>query len=140
MLVQDTPTVSKYTLDQLPPVTFASPNVSAKLFGQQFYQSPVLPYGEHTLVFAATSSPGDCFFDYLAVTVDGPNSTANGISGNNPLIIDDTDPTIQYSGSWSPTTNIQEYNSTLRETVNEGAGMRYSFNGQLALRSTESTR
>lgn len=60
--------MSNYTIDEMPPVTFTEPaegpGVNVDL---QFYMSPVLPNGEHTLT-VTNANTGLLWIDYFELT------------------------------------------------------------------------
>ena len=62
--------VTTYTLDTMSPVKDTAPRMSTPTFGRQFYTSPQLDYGQHSLVVGCTTtSPSSAFyFDYLVYT------------------------------------------------------------------------
>ncbi|KAF8968104.1 hypothetical protein BDZ97DRAFT_1655524 [Flammula alnicola] len=63
----------------------------------QWYQSPTLPEGTHTI---AVNQVAGTSLDYAIVTV-GPNTPLTGKT----ILLDNEDPAIQYSGGWTRNTD-----------------------------------
>jgi hypothetical protein len=64
--------------------------------GNGHYDSPVLADGRHTVTYAIGNVSLVPVFDYLTVDA-GPSTPLSGST----LIVDDSDTTIKYSGSWT---------------------------------------
>ncbi|CAA7261577.1 unnamed protein product [Cyclocybe aegerita] len=81
--------------------------------GDGAYDSPALPEGEHTLTYSVGSGTALPAFDYLTVTA-GTNTPLDGKT----LVIDDTDGSIAYTGSWtieSPVPLNFDYSTSLHK-------------------------
>ncbi|PSR71007.1 hypothetical protein PHLCEN_2v13111 [Hermanssonia centrifuga] len=75
---------STYLLDSASILTYVAANVSATTYQNQFYQSPVLQDGSHTLVITVTSQ-GYYWLDYLLYTPSSNNLASAPISSSSSL-------------------------------------------------------
>ncbi|KAF8891349.1 hypothetical protein BD779DRAFT_198651 [Infundibulicybe gibba] len=108
------------------------PNPTSRSY-LQWYQSPQLPEGDHTINL---TNLADVSVDFIVVTA-GPNTPLSGQT----IIVDDSDPSIQYIGSWdrdrelfSPDSSTGNpsgfpfHNSTHR-SLTEGDALTFEFTG-----------
>jgi hypothetical protein len=99
--------------------------------GNGSFDSPTLPDGKHTIIYA-TGSKGFPSFDYLTVTA-GDSTSLN----DHTLVVDDSDSSITYSGNWasSPSSPISYdyatsfYNDTTHWSSSVGDNLRFQFTG-----------
>ncbi|KAH9474992.1 hypothetical protein JR316_0012091 [Psilocybe cubensis] len=61
--------ISSYRIDNGQPVIYTGPTPDSEQYKQQFFQSPTLPPGPHTLVIVVQSEAG-YYLDYFTVTPD----------------------------------------------------------------------
>ncbi|KAF5316677.1 hypothetical protein D9619_006223 [Psilocybe cf. subviscida] len=87
-----------YTIDNGPPATFVLPGLSGNnpvtVYNQQFFQTPVLPYGHHNisvLFNGATQKTTPLTLDYLIVQ--------NGTQSKPPSVLSTPTPTSSATGS-----------------------------------------
>lgn len=102
--------------------------------GDGFYESPILPDGQHILTYYAPrkSSGLSATLDYLTVSA-GENTP---IFGKN-LIVDDADGVIHYSGNWATEAPIplsfdfatSLYESTTHWSSSIGDTFEFKFKG-----------
>ncbi|PSR71009.1 hypothetical protein PHLCEN_2v13113 [Hermanssonia centrifuga] len=76
--------MSTYLLDSTSILTYVAANVSATTYQNQFYLSPVLQDGSHTLVITVTSQ-GFYWLDYLLYTPSSNNLASAPISSSSSL-------------------------------------------------------
>lgn len=101
---------------------------------QQWYQSPVLPDGQHLIILDQLDGFGIDFF----VVAPGPTSALT----NQSLIVDDTYTGIQYSSGWETNTRATlvadqshggfTFMNTTHSTSKVGETMNFSFTGTSA--------
>lgn len=100
------------------------------------FSSPVLPDGKHTITYATSfSSKTPPTFDYLTVT-PGPSTPLSGKT----LAVDDTDPSLIYSGKWETTPHpiifdysTSLYRNTTHWTSTIGDSLHFNFIGARVL-------
>ena len=100
---------------------------------RQWFQSPTLPEGTHTVNISRIAGTS---VDFVVITA-GQNTSLSGET----LIVDDGDPSITYSGSWSLNTNEYisrdnpviglPYGNATHETNSAGASATFRFSGKL---------
>lgn len=107
-------------------------NAPVSLQSDGSFVSSVLPDGEHTLKYATGKVKNMPAFDYLTVTA-GESTPLNGKT----LIVDDTDTSVTYHGSWStsPPKELKYgystplYRDTAHWSSTVGDTIRYEFVG-----------
>ncbi|KAJ3509996.1 hypothetical protein NLJ89_g4918 [Agrocybe chaxingu] len=100
--------------------------------GDGSYDSPALSDGEHTLTYSVGSGTALPAFDYLTVTA-GTNTPLDGKT----LVIDDTDGSISYAGSWTTDAPVplnfdystSLYKSTAHWSSRVGDSFHFQFRG-----------
>jgi hypothetical protein len=103
-------------------VTLNNPNIANSHV--LLYRSPVLAKGQHTLSVTLTSATAPLYVDFL--TVSTGSDTASG-----DIIVDDSDLSIAYTGTWIPHGQSNEYNDTTQESPDtpNGGTATFKFNG-----------
>jgi len=100
--------------------------------GNGTYDSPILPDGNHTIIYAMGNLTVLPAFDYLTVTA-GPNTNLYGKT----IAVDDNDESLAFRGSWSQSSQhppsfdytSRLYQSTTHWTSKVGDTMEFKFEG-----------
>ena len=76
--------ISSYSVDGSTPVNYRANQTQSVQFNQQFYKSPVLPDGDHTLVVTNTLYSDALYLDYFIIqpaneTSSSPSSSPTGL-------------------------------------------------------------
>ncbi|EPQ52357.1 hypothetical protein GLOTRDRAFT_132471 [Gloeophyllum trabeum ATCC 11539] len=78
--VGPTKSTSSYNLDDLPAYVHSAPEPPSPVYRQVFYQSPVLPFGEHMLIMQKTTRDNSYlwldFLEYNATEPSAPSTTS----------------------------------------------------------------
>lgn len=98
---------------------------------RQWYQSPTLAEGKHNISLSHIAGTA---LDFAVVTV-GPNTPLAGTK----VIVDNEDPSITYTGSWTRNTDLfvpgslphgLPYHNSTRRSVTAGDSFSFSFTGR----------
>lgn len=68
--------VSSYSVDGTTPVAYPASQSQYVQYNQRFYQSPVLPSGQHSLIVTNTLNSDALFLDYFIVQPESVTSTS----------------------------------------------------------------
>lgn len=101
----------------------------------QWYQTPILSQGSHNITLSLVQGAS---IDFVVVTTDN----ASAISPPQPAIVDDSDPIVVYSGSWTSgstvsstssepglDTDVTPYANSTHFTREVGASVNLTFTG-----------
>ena len=97
---------------------------------RQWYQSPTLPDEKHNITITHMARTS---LDFVVITA-GQNTPLSGET----LIVDDTDPSITYTGSWTPNNSPFEaigppvgipFGNSTHRTTSIGASAIFRFSG-----------
>jgi hypothetical protein len=121
---------SLYSIDGGPAhnSSFMDPSPSSS---RQWYQSPVLPDGQHNITITHIASTS---VDYAVITAGENTPLLRQV-----LIVDDADPSVSYGGSWTQNTGMfttsydpfigLPYGNSTHQTTSVGASATFSFTG-----------
>lgn len=119
---------SSYTIDTGTATTFeGDPGLTAK-FNQLFFESPVLPAGQHTLTIINTGDDANLFLDLILVTpLDTPMITTVTTTATPPAVTSARTVTVTQSASGSPSGIV----AGSAESAPAGAAQRSSNTGAI---------
>ncbi|KAJ7027409.1 hypothetical protein C8F04DRAFT_1266965 [Mycena alexandri] len=114
-----------FAVDKTTTGTFVPPSgATYDIHHRAVWASPVLEHGTHTLVITQTEAQSACviFLDYI--TYQTTSDTAG------PYFIDDSDPRITYSGSWTTAGAEYDFLHSTHGSTAAGATFSFTFQGQ----------
>ncbi|KAJ7727582.1 hypothetical protein B0H16DRAFT_250922 [Mycena metata] len=114
-----------FELDKTTTGTFVPPSgATYDIHHQPVWASPVLEDGTHTLVITQTQAQTACviFLDHISY------ETTSDTAG--PYFIDDGDPRITYSASWTSAGAEYDFMHTTHGSTAVGATLSFTFQGQ----------
>ena len=137
-----TPRTFSVSIDGFGPYfeTYSDPNPPTY---QQWYQSPLLEEGYHSIILSNLA--GNASVDFAVVTV-GEDTPLNGTL----IIADNDDPGFNYTGKWSRSQHLfipglqkpegYPYHNSTHQTSEIGSSLTYQFTGMFSTYASLSTK
>ncbi|KAJ7717018.1 hypothetical protein B0H16DRAFT_448431 [Mycena metata] len=125
LAAQKTPNVTmSFAVDTTTTGTFTVPSLTSDVHHQSIWASPILENGTHTLVITQTEAQSACvvYLDYILY------QTTSDTAG--PYFIDDTDPRITYTPSWTSAGLDYDFLHSTHGSVGEGDSFSFTFEGR----------
>ncbi|KAF8329271.1 hypothetical protein F5887DRAFT_1184112 [Amanita rubescens] len=116
-----------WSIDGSSPTSFQVEVTNTNLYRQLYFQTPNIPDdGDHTLTLTFnTENNVIVWFDYFMIT---PSSQLS-YNGDVLVKVDDTDPTVQYTGNWSEEGTSFDFNNTAHVANSPTSKVNFSFYG-----------